>query len=209
MIVFSAAILIFRPGAAPASTSLAASAGSSRRSATTDPAELARDEAFRGLLNPTAISPVQENYINIYGDADMTVDSRNDSSKTVINVPKPSAPAVPETKPASAARPAQPRAAAPVQAKPAASETVKSAQRNYWVQAGSFSTKDRAEGVKGTLDTKGISAIVTNQVINGDMYFRVRAGPYTSQNEANYWLSMIKSIDGFQDSQIWESQSVR
>jgi DedD protein len=39
--------------------------------------------------------------------------------------------------------------------------------------------------------------------------YRVRIGPYTSQNEADYWLAMVKSIDGFEKSQVWETQSLR
>ncbi|MDR2471524.1 MAG: SPOR domain-containing protein, partial [Treponema sp.] len=114
-------------------------------------------------------------------------------------------PAEPAPRPAPAA-PAKP--AAPV--KPAVSAPAsKKAYRDFWVQAGSFSTRERADGVKSTLDTKGIAAVITNQDINGSTYYRVRVGPYTSQNEADYWLAMIKSIDGFQNSQVWESQSYR
>ena len=211
MIVVSAAILFFfKSGAAPETTSAVSSAGPNR-SATTSLSELERDDVSRGLLNPTAISPIQENYINIYGDAGMTVDSKSDTAttKTVISVPKPSTAAVPDAKPAPAqTRPAVQPKPAPVAATPAA-PAPKKAHRDFWVQAGSFSTRERANGVKSTLDTKGISAIVTDQVINGNMYYRVRVGPYTSQNEADYWLAMIKSIDGFQDSQIWETQSYR
>ena len=90
-----------------------------------------------------------------------------------------------------------------------ASSAPKKAFRDYWVQAGSYSTRERADGVKNSLSIKGISAIVSNQEINGNTFYRVRIGPYTPQNEADYWLAMVKSIDGFQDSQIWESQSFR
>jgi DedD protein len=37
----------------------------------------------------------------------------------------------------------------------------------------------------------------------------VRVGPYTSQNEADYWLALIKSIDGFGESQIWQNNAFR
>jgi DedD protein len=75
------------------------------------------------------------------------------------------------------------------------------------VQAGSFSAKGRAEGVKETLAAKGITSIIENRDVSGTTYFRVRVGPYTSQKEADYWLSLIKTIDGFESSQIWQSQS--
>jgi DedD protein len=80
---------------------------------------------------------------------------------------------------------------------------------DYWVQAGSFTAKVRAENVKETLASKGITSIIENRDVNGATYFRVRIGPYTSQNEADYWLSLIKSINGFEESQIWQSSSVR
>jgi DedD protein len=67
----------------------------------------------------------------------------------------------------------------------------------------------RAEVVKNTLSSKGITSIIENREVEGRSVFRVRVGPYTSQNEANYWLSLIKSINGFEDSQVRQSQSLR
>jgi DedD protein len=222
VIVVSAAILIFKPSDdATSVASVSSNVGmnqtpGTQRSVTTNPAEIAANDAYRGIQNPAAISPIQENYINIYGDAGMKVDSKGDAATTtttVINVPKPSTAAVPEPKPVVQAAPAPKPAAKPApvaQPKPeAAPPAPKKSYRDFWVQAGSFSTRERADGVKSTLGTKGISAIVTNQDINGNMFYRVRLGPYTSQNEADYWLAMVKSIDGFQESQIWESQSFR
>jgi DedD protein len=76
---------------------------------------------------------------------------------------------------------------------------------NYWVQAGSFSTQIRAEDVKETLQTKGLTSVIETSAVNGKSLFRVRIGPYTSQNEADYWLAIVKSIDGFQDSLVWQN----
>jgi DedD protein len=138
----------------------------------------------------------------------------------VISVPQPSAPAIPqvrETAPAvkpvavQPATAAQPRPAASAATRPAAAAVPaqQKIHQDFWVQAGSFSSRERADGLKNTLDNKGLTAIVTNQVIDGNTFFRVRLGPYTSRNEADYWLAMVRSIDGFQDSMIWESQSRR
>lgn len=80
---------------------------------------------------------------------------------------------------------------------------------DYWVQAGSFSTQVRAEDVKDTLAAKGITAIIENRDVKGKNVFRVRIGPYTSQQEADYWLAFIKTINGFEGSQIWQSRSER
>jgi DedD protein len=77
----------------------------------------------------------------------------------------------------------------------------------FWIQTGSFSAKARAEGVQENLSTRGIQAIIENRDINGKTFFRVRIGPYTSKNEADYWLSLVKSIDGFEDSMVWQNRS--
>jgi len=133
-------------------------------------------------------------------------------NETVINVPRPSAVAIPDTvttapaKPASATQKPQTSAQAKPQAKPAAQTKV---YNDYWVQTGAFSTIVKAEGVKETLASRGITSIIENRDINGKTLFRVRVGPYTSQNEATYWLSLVKSINGFEDSQIRQSQSRR
>ena len=187
VIAFAAAILIFKsnPGVAAASET--------SRSSSTDISVFTQDESLKKLQTLDDPSPIHN----------MVIDS--DTGNTVISVPKPATSAVPTVAaaPKPAAKPAAPAAAKPAPAAP------KKASRDYWVQAGSFSTRERADGVKGTLSTKGITAIVSNQEINGSTFYRVRVGPYTTQNEADYWLAMIKSIEGFQESQIWESQSYR
>lgn len=78
-------------------------------------------------------------------------------------------------------------------------------REDYWVQAGSFSTATRAQGAKENLAAKGITAIIENRDVKGQNFYRVRVGPFTSQNEADYWLSVIKKIQGFEESQIWQS----
>jgi len=154
---------------------------------------------------------------------------------TVISVPKPSTAAVPDSAPAGRAvsAPAErtttattattTAAAAPQTSvtrttpRPAAqSQTQTQAQSkpavqtrvhdDFWVQTGAFSTLSRAEGVKQTLAAKGITSIIENRDVEGRTLFRVRVGPYTSQNEANYWLSLIKSIGGFEDSQVRQTR---
>jgi DedD protein len=94
-----------------------------------------------------------------------------------------------------------------------ASQSIPAAQTkiydDYWVQTGAFSTIATAEGVKETLASKGITSIIENGNVNGRTLFRVRVGPYTSRNEANYWLALIKSIDGFEDSQVRTTENLR
>jgi DedD protein len=142
-------------------------------------------------------------------------------SVTTINVPTPRTVAVPDTpvRPAPAAArpaprtttaPAAPRpqpAARPAQrAEPAKAQTT---QTNFWVQTGAFSTKVRAEGAKESLQAKGITSIIDNRDIDGKTWYRVRVGPYMSETEANYWLALVKSIDGFGESQVRQAQVLR
>jgi DedD protein len=176
--------------------------------------------------------PLQQNnfYINGSPEKPPVVES-DESPRTIITVVPRTAAGVPDEPPAgraasrpaaaaptapsapAAARPVQAAASRPAQAKPAAAaakapETAK-VYDNYWVQTGSFSAKARAEGVKEILASKGISSIIENREVDGKTFFRVRVGPYISQEEANYWLPRIQSIQGFENSQIWKTQSRR
>ena len=109
------------------------------------------------------------------------------------------APAAPAARPAApAAKPATPAA------RPAAPATA--TRSNFWVQTGAFSSNARAESVKESLEAKGIISIIENRNIDGKTLYRVRVGPYLSETEANYWLALVRSIDGFADSQVRVSQ---
>jgi len=210
VIVVSAAILIFSPPPGVASR------GSGQQPdwfATGTAPEPAREDLDLEETITSLTDNRQETFINIYDDSGLTeAPAEPAGGGSVITVTPPVASGVPNTpaKPVEQPKPkpvAQPAPAKP--AAPAAPAAAKKAYRDYWVQVGSFSSRERADGVKGTLDDKGLAAIITNQEIEGSTRYRVRVGPYTSQNEADYWLAMVKSIDGFQESQIWQSQSYR
>ncbi|GMO27308.1 MAG: hypothetical protein Pg6A_14820 [Termitinemataceae bacterium] len=76
---------------------------------------------------------------------------------------------------------------------------------DYWVQTGSFTTKSRADEASGFLALKGITSIVQDTNVQGKVFYRVRVGPYTTQNEANYWLALVKTIDGMENSLVWKA----
>jgi DedD protein len=127
------------------------------------------------------------------------------SSITVKSAPVKS---VTVTQSAPAAKPAAPKETTkPPAAKPAADQS--KTYSNYWVQTGAFSTKIRAEGAKDSLASKGITSIIDNRDIDGKTWYRVRVGPYMSETEANYWLALVKSIDGFSESQVRLTQVLR
>jgi DedD protein len=96
--------------------------------------------------------------------------------------------------------PTQRETAKPVATRPPVESS--KANNDYWVQTGAFSTQTRAEGAKESLASKGITSVIDNRDIDGKTWYRVRVGPYLSETEASYWLALVKTIDGFGDSQI-------
>jgi DedD protein len=144
-------------------------------------------------------------------------------AQITLTVPVPQTAAVPDTpvtphKPTVVKTTVKPAAAPSAPAKPAAKPAPKEAAKpaadqktynSYWVQTGAFSTKIRAEGAKDSLASKGITSIIDNRDIDGKTWYRVRVGPYMSETEANYWLALVKSIDGFADSQVRLTQVLR
>jgi len=152
------------------------------------------------------------------------------SNVTTITVPAPRSVAVPDAvvSPARQAPKAKPTAPvqtaeapkevkqeAPAAVKPAAVKPVAAAEKpktktydssKFWIQTGAFSTIKYAEGAKDYLEARGIKSIIEDPVINGKTWYRVRVGPYTTRDEANYWLALVKSIDGFAASQVWEAR---
>jgi len=149
----------------------------------------------------------------------------------VIDIAKPAAPALP-TPPAPSAVPANASASAPSAAGPSAAATPrptaapvasaatpKPATRTpsptkapavstaiadqYWVQTGSFSSQGQAEEAQQKLKEKGIPAMIQTSVVKGKTWFRVRVGPYSTKNEADYWLSLVTSIKGFESSMVF------
>ena len=223
------------PGPAMASSRpIAAGTGSAaldNRPASLDASEMLRNaDDLRGIQNPPAASVVQETALSVNGEKPpeaISPEQIEGSPSTVvtITVPKPTTAAVPDAPvevPRAAARPAaSAKPAAAVSAKPAipaAKPAVSSSARpvtaqikhnDFWVQTGAFTARVRAEGVKETLASKGITSIIENRDLNGTTWYRVRVGPYTSETEANYWLALVKSIDGFADSQVRQSTSAR
>jgi len=221
VIVVSLAILVFSPPGAASGSSSSASTEQPNWFSVGNTPEAAEETLELEDTIASLAENREETYINIYDNSGLGAGSetREDAGNgtNVITITPPVASGVPNTpakpveqpkpKPAVQSTPAKPAATADT--KPAAPAADKKTHRDFWVQVGSFSTRERADGVKSTLDNKGLSAIITNQEVEGKTRYRVRVGPYTSQNEADYWLAMVKSIDGFQESQIWQSQSYR
>jgi len=73
---------------------------------------------------------------------------------------------------------------------------------DYWIQTGAYTNIARAEEIKELLASYGHTSIIESRIIDGRNWYRVRLGPYTSEREANYWLALVKAIDGLSDSQV-------
>jgi len=123
--------------------------------------------------------------------------------KAAAPVPVPAAPKQAPVVPSSGAAPRSGSGSASVRAGESAGEGAK--RNSYWVQTGSFTAQSRAEGAQDTLKVKGFGAVIENRIVNGKTWFRVRVGPYLSKNEADYWLEEIKTIKGFENSQVWQT----
>jgi DedD protein len=56
------------------------------------------------------------------------------------------------------------------------------------------------------LNAKSINSSIENREVNGTLWYRVRVGPYTSEDEAVYWQKLIVTIEGCENSQVWQNQ---
>lgn len=83
-----------------------------------------------------------------------------------------------------------------------AKPTAQKVYDDYWIQTGAFSTKNLADSAREALSRKGIPSFVEIKTLNDKTYYRVRVGPYTSKKEADYWLSLVKALDGFDKSYV-------
>ena len=222
VIVISTSLLIFTPSTDPASKRPAAlSISDAYRPA--DPWETVnRDNQTVQVESPEASFAGIEEQVSSDPVPDTSV-KHADDSPSMITVAPPRAAAVPDIPVKTTQTTSRPAAQPSVKTEPkpeskpavvsrtvaARSQTDTRTYNNYWVQTGAFSSKIRAEGAKESLEAKGVTSIIDNSDINGRTWYRVRVGPYVSENEANYWLALVKAIDGFADSQVRLTQVAR
>jgi len=185
------------------------------------------EETSFSSSHPVSIQPASNATIPaqpvVNNTQETTVNSESAADHLTIEIPRPTTAAVPDnpditpssssrpvvtTTPARTAATPAPAAAQPASTTAAASRTTSTKTVNdYWIQTGAYSAIVRAEDVKELLASKGLISIIETRIVEGRNLYRVRLGPYTSENEANYWLALVKSIDGFSESQV--RQTVR
>lgn len=193
--------------------------------ATVDASEWVRDPSAVSSLQNSATPPTngRGDVIIIYGDrpnqgtgAATTATTTTGDNGLVIDVPAPTGPSVPQPstkvdagtqptavtpKPEVSAPKVPVTKSAPAKVAVAPKKTPKVVD-DFWVQTGSFSAKTRADAAKETLSAKGIASLVETKEVDGKTFYRVRVGPYASKSEAEYWLSLVKTIDGFSESYV-------
>ncbi|MCR5288549.1 MAG: SPOR domain-containing protein [Treponema sp.] len=78
----------------------------------------------------------------------------------------------------------------------------------YWVQAVSVTSKKSADNARSVLDENRISSeVFTYKDAKGQVFYRVRVGPYTTKSEAEYWKTRIMEIPEFASSQSYVTNS--
>ena len=170
------------------------------------------------------INNTQETIINI-GNQDAEVIDRDNGDSLTIHIPIPSAAAVPvtpveevrQTTPSTVrttppatqvTAPAATPAATPAPAASAAQTTTPvrttttRTVTDFWIQTSAHSAIITAEDQRDSLASKGFVSIIDISEVSGRIMYRVWMGPYTSRSEADYWLTILKQIDGFKDDQL-------
>lgn len=80
-----------------------------------------------------------------------------------------------------------------IPASPAAPAPAPSADGQFAVQVGAFSSRARAESLRETLAREGDPATVSEAEVGGDVFFRVRVGPYADRQAARGMAQRLAS----------------
>ncbi len=203
--ILSVGLWFFYPREKTEGVSAVAEAG---KSTTFDPIEWVRTkEDFPALTEPDAKHA--EDVIIVYGE----------DPSAARPAAAPAAAPVPAAPPAPLPPPPAPKAEASAPAPAPAKETVKPAPaaaavrtakvREYSIQVGSYSSRDRAEEAGRLLREKGLAGQILSREVNGSQFYRLRIGPYTNKAEAEKFLTWVRSIRGFEGSLIFEAYATR
>ncbi len=198
-IVSITGVVWFYPGRVEVAEDDAPSGDQEKAAIDFDPVEWVRQgEDFPGLIDST--SDESEGFSIVYGETEDGESEINlvaeeeiekvveDTTTTVVRTP------VVKEEPVKVVSTTTSVAAAPAPRKINVLE--------YWIQAGSFSSRSRAESSSQSLSEKGFSNLITIKTVGSDDYYRVRMGPYTSQAEAEKFLNWVKAIDSYEKSYI-------
>ena len=116
---------------------------------------------------------------------------------------------VPVSTPAGAAGPSAASTAVAPSSEGAAAKPKTVRITQYWIQAGSYRSQSRAEDTREVLASKGWEGRIVTREVEGDIYYRVRLGPYDSEPEAQKFLDWLRGLDAFESSYISQVYSTR
>lgn len=105
-----------------------------------------------------------------------------------------------KTESKTVAKPVAKKTAVPAKktaSKPA--ETKASVPDIYWIQVGSYEVKKLADEARKILENNKIPNEVFTHNEKGKLFYRVRVGPYTTKQEAQYWQKCIRAINEFSE----------
>ena len=74
---------------------------------------------------------------------------------------------------------------------------------------GSYRSQARAEQTQADLAERGWDTRIISRDVDGEVFFRVRFGPFETKDEAGKFLDWITDIDTFKSSYISEVYSTR
>ena len=178
-----------------------------------DPIEWVReDEKVPGLEESEGVEGGNEgdDILIVYGESDREVTDTEGTASTegikpspAENVIRVAEPTTPRTSVVVVPRQTAPtpRVATP----PTAAVTTPPRNVNvtqYWIQAGAYKSRARAESAQESLSSEGWSARIISRDVDSETFFRVRIGPYDNKGEAEKFLGWIKGIDSFESSYI-------
>lgn len=92
----------------------------------------------------------------------------------------------------------------PAPAKPTTAPKKKQQVIEYWIQAGSFISRTKADDLIANLAEHGFHGQIKTKEINEVTHFRVRIGPYNNKKEAQKYLDWLKVLNGMKESFISE-----
>ncbi len=202
-VVSIAGVVWFYPGKVPVADAADQGTDKDKAAVDFDPVEWIRQgEDFPGLIENS--SDTEGGFTIVYGETDGSaslpdvvvdteLDKVGDSSAVTTANTSSTAAVVEKQEPVKEVTSAV-NTAAPVPRKVNVLE--------YWIQAGSYSSRSRAESSGKLLAEKGLANLITIKTVDGKDFYRVRMGPYTSKAEAEKFLSWVKDIDSYEKSYI-------
>ena len=154
-------------------------------------------------LKPSA--PAAKNYAPAESFNEPQVEQKVQAAETpssaVVSQKKVAGPKIEQkTESKTVSKPAVKKTAVPAKktaSKPA--ETKASVPDTYWIQVGSYEVKKLADDARKILENNKIPNEVFTHKEKGKLFYRVRVGPYTTKQEAQYWQKCIRAINEFSE----------